>query len=127
MVPPLTKAGAQFHHGQPVRWLRSDRIRNLRAEAQQRFETSQRVHTHPEINWDEEHGDADVLEAQVAEQRAGDADPVVCRVRGGDARGGVERAIERAIGREREEQEDRGDEQEKSHQFVQSLVACWSK
>ena len=53
---------------------------------------------------------------------ADDADPVAGAMRTGQHRSAIERRIERRIGSEREEKEERGDAQQESDQLVEPTV-----
>ncbi|HST08854.1 MAG TPA: DNA translocase FtsK 4TM domain-containing protein, partial [Terriglobales bacterium] len=65
------------------------------------------------------------LQAQVREDCAHDADPVACSTDGRQHRSTIERRIERGIGREREEKEERGDDQQEADQLIEPPVAGW--
>ena len=75
----------------------------------------------------QESGDPGKLQRQVAAVSADDADPVARRARRQRRGGGVERRVERRIGRDSEEKEERGDEQQEADKLVQPAIVRRSK
>ncbi len=78
--------------------------------------------TSPANQRQQKSANAETLQQQIGADGSHDADPVAGGPRTGKDRGAVQRGIERRIGSEREEEEERGDTQQEPDQLIEPAV-----